>query len=183
MELAPQDGPITCIGCSAEPLPTDWIAAWGHYRGSLESVLYALKFGRHDFLAGPLSELLAARFSTLSDSDFDLVAPVPMHRSKLRERGYNQAELLARHFARRTHLAHDRNLLQKTRNNSTQSQLPRKERAANVRSVFTADPRVKGRSVLVIDDICTTGETLRACAVVLLKQGARRVAALTIARA
>ena len=81
-----------------DPLPVVWTEAWGHYRGALERVLHAFKYERHDFFAAPLAELIA---TTLRDRDFDAVVPVPMHRSKLRKRGYNQAELLARAVARR----------------------------------------------------------------------------------
>ena len=165
-------------------MPTLFLRSWGHYRGSLEQTLHAFKFQHHDFLDEPLAELLASMYVQLpSDEEFDVVIGVPMHRKKRRERGYNQADLLARHLARLTGLAYRRNLLDKVKNNETQSTLPKEARAANVRSVFEASPKVAGASVLLIDDVCTTGETLRACAQALLKKRARKVAALTVARA
>lgn len=174
------DGPIRCLECD-EGASALRIRSWGHYRAAMEPLLYAFKFGRQHFLDAPLATLLNE-----VDLDIDptsIVVPVPMHPSKLRARGYNQAELLARRFARSKGLSFRRDLLHKTRDNRTQSQLPKSERAANVRGAFAASERAHGHSILLIDDICTTGETLRACAAALRKAGAARVCALTVARA
>ena len=162
-----------------DPLPVDWTEAYGHYRGSLERLLHAFKFERHDFLDGALSELLEG---LLTDRDFDRIAAVPMHRSKLRTRGYNQAELLARALAKRTGIAYEE-LLVKKMERRQQSTLARSDRAANVRGVFHASERVAGQRILLVDDVSTTGETLRACAGVLRKAGAARVCAVVVAKA
>jgi ComF family protein len=169
-----------CIDCMSEPLPVAWCDAWGHYRGALESVLHAMKFERHDFFAEPLSGLLA---ETLRDADFDAIVPVPMHRSKLRRRGYNQAELLARELAKRVGVKCEPALLTRRAERATQSKLTRIERRVNVRGAFAANPRAKGRSILIVDDVCTTGETLRACAAVLANEEASRVCAIVVAKA
>jgi len=105
-----------------------------------------------------------------------------MHRAKERKRGYNQAELLARALSRRIGVPCDM-LLSRGRERATQSLLPKRDRAANVRGTFQASPRAKGRSILIVDDICTTGETLRACANALLREGASRVCAIAVAKA
>jgi len=162
-----------------DPLPVEWTEAWGHYRGALERVLHAFKFERHDFFAAPLAELVE---STLPDRDFDAVVPVPMHRSKLRRRGYNQAELLARAVARRIDAKCERALLTKRSETPAQSKLARAERAANVRHAFLASRRAEGRSILLVDDVTTTGETIRACANALLRAGAARVCAAVVAK-
>src|SRR5215212_852887 len=91
-------GDALCIECILDPLPVDWCDAWGEYRGTLERLLHALKFERHDFLDDAFAALLD---ETLRDREFDVIVPVPMHRAKERKRGYNQAELLARALARR----------------------------------------------------------------------------------
>jgi ComF family protein len=172
-----------CIACGDEPWPTEWTASWGNYRGGLERLLHAFKFERHDFLDEELGTLLAALYTRRGDLDFDCAVPIPMHPRKVRARGYNQAELLARRVSSATGLEFLPALLQKTSDNATQSLLPREERAKNVRRVFRAHPSVKDRAVLLVDDICTTGETIRAASGVLLAAGARRVAAITVARA
>jgi ComF family protein len=176
-------GSFVCGGCTQSPPAVDWADAWGHYRGGLETLLHAFKFQRHDFLGDRLAALLHERFASRGDGDFDAVVPVPMHRAKLRRRGYNQAELLARAFAAGSHLPFQPKLLRKTVERRSQSTLAREERAANVRGAFLAPPAADGRAVLLIDDIATTGQTLRACAAALRAAGARRVATLTVARA
>lgn len=172
-----------CIPCSTDPLPVEWSDAWGEYRGGLERVLHAFKFERHDFLDAPLAMLLEETVRRRDDSRFDVIVPVPMHRAKQRRRGYNQAELLGRALGRRLGIECDPRLLTKTTEKQTQSTLARAQRAANVRGVFTAAAAVRDRAVLVVDDICTTGETFRACADELLAQGATRVCALAVAKA
>jgi competence protein ComFC len=172
-----------CIDCQLDPLPVDWTAAWGHYRAGLERLLHAFKFERHDFLEDSLAMLLIEAIDIRGDREFDVVVPVPMHRSKERRRGYNQAELLARAVAQRLAVPCDPRLLTKTRERKTQSMLPRSERAANVRGAFRASTEAAAMSVLLVDDVCTTGETFRACAAELLHAGAKRVCAVAVAKA
>ena len=146
-------------------------------------ILHALKFERHDFLDDALASLLEETIRARGDLAFDALVPVPMGRTKERRRGYNQAELLGRALSRRVHIRCDMTLLTRRQERATQSTLPKRERAANVRGAFAASSRVKGKSILVVDDICTTGETLRACATALSRAGASRVCALTVAKA
>ncbi|HEX2062271.1 MAG TPA: phosphoribosyltransferase family protein [Thermoanaerobaculia bacterium] len=172
-----------CLACEEHPLPLGWCDAWGEYRGPLERVLQALKFERHDFLDDALSALLEETLRERGDLAFHAIAGVPMSRARERQRGYNQAELLARALARRIGVRCDMTLLQRSGERATQSTLPKRERAANVRGAFAASSRVKGTSILLVDDICTTGETLRACATALHAAGAARVCAVTVAKA
>jgi competence protein ComFC len=172
-----------CIACGVNPLPVVWSDSWGEYRGGMERVLHAFKFERHDFLADALARLLEEVVMRHAESSFDVVVPVPMHRTKERRRGYNQAELLAVSLARRLGVLCDRRLLTKTSERATQSTLARAARAANVRDVFAGHDRVRGLQVLLVDDISTTGETFRACAAELLRSGAASVAAVAVAKA
>ncbi len=172
------DGDL-CFDCMVDPLPLDWCEAWGRYSGTLERVLHALKFERHDFLAEPLAAVLQ---ETLRDAGFDAIVPVPMHWLRERRRGYNQAELLARALSRRIGVP-TQLLLRKRRGGVAQSSLARDARARNVRDAFKATPKAKGKRVLIVDDICTTGETLRACARALVREEAARVCAVAIAKA
>ncbi|HUR79916.1 MAG TPA: phosphoribosyltransferase family protein [Thermoanaerobaculia bacterium] len=161
----------------------DWTDAACEYRGSMERILHALKFERHDFLDDALASLLETTIRTRDGASFDAIVAVPMARAKERRRGYNQAELLARALAHRLGTGCDMTLLTRREERATQSMLPKRERAANVRGAFAASSRVKGKAILVVDDICTTGETLRACATALLAAGASRVCAVTVAKA
>lgn len=164
-------------------LPVGWTEAWGEYAGSLERLLHALKFERHDFLADSLATLAEETLRARGDLAFDAIVAVPMSAAKQRKRGYNQAELLARALASRVRVRCDMTLLRRRGERATQSTLPKRDRAANVRGAFAASSRVKGKSILVVDDICTTGETLRECASALLREGASRVCAVTVAKA
>jgi ComF family protein len=169
---------IRCIDCQLDPGNLVFCDAWGRYSGSLEKVLHAFKFERHDFLDDPLASLLQ---DLIGDSAFDAIVPVPMSRAKERKRGYNQAERIARALCRRTDMRCEL-LLSKSAERATQSRLPRAERARNVRGAFKASERANGKSILLVDDVCTTGETLRACADELLRAGAASVAAVTVAK-
>lgn len=167
----------------SEPLPVDWCEAWGEYRGPLEKILQALKFRHHDFLDGALAGLLEERLRDRDDLAFHAIVAVPMHRSRERRRGYNQAELLARALADRVGIPFDGRLLVRRHAGERQSTLPRAARAANVRRAFVAAPAVASKSILLVDDICTTAETFRACATALRKAGAARVCAVAVAKA
>jgi ComF family protein len=113
----------------------------------------------------------------------DIVTEVPLHSRRLKQRGYNQSELLARELAKRTGIAHSRSLKKdhqtRTQVDSGNSRLRRK----NVEQAFSCtDHRVRGRRVLLVDDVATTGATLDACAGALKAAGAVRVRGLTLAR-
>jgi ComF family protein len=169
---------LRCIECQLDPGNLAFCDAWGRYSGSLEKVLHAFKFERHDFLNDPLASLLE---ELIGDMTFDALVPVPMSRAKERKRGYNQAERLARALSQRTNIRCEL-LLSKRAERATQSRLPRAERAKNVRGAFKASERANGKAILLVDDICTTGETLRVSADELLRAGAARVAAVTVAK-
>ncbi len=170
-----------CIPCLADPLPVDWCEAWGDYRDGLARLLQVLKFERHDFLDDALAGLLDER---LRDREFDAITAVPMQRKNERRRGYNQAELLARALSRRTGIACDMTLLARRGTRAPQSTLARRaERARNAKGAFGATPGARGKRILIVDDICTTGATMRACADALVEAGAARVCAVTVARA
>jgi ComF family protein len=172
----------TCLDCLTEPPAASWIDSWGRYESGLTKVLHAFKFRGHSFLSDPLSDLLLEVLNARRDVDFDAIVPVPMHRTKERKRGFNQAELLARGLSRRCGIELGDGVVAKTEERRVQSELKKAERRANVKGTFRADDRARGLSVLLVDDICTTGETLSACAAALRAAGARDVAAVTVAR-
>jgi ComF family protein len=116
--------------------------------------------------------------------DADLLVAVPLAASRQRQRGYNQVELIALALSKTIELPYDPHALQRIRDTSSQVGLDPAERWGNVSGAFSAHPGiVRGRSVLLLDDLVTTGATLAACASALLSGGARRVFGLTVARA
>jgi ComF family protein len=154
--------------------------AIGEYDGPLRAILHALKYGKRQSLARPMARLMVAAASAGDLLDgVDLVVPVPLHRRRRRARGFNQAEELARHLGLQW-----KDVLRRTRATPSQTDLPAAQRQANVRDAFALRRRhdVDGLTVLLVDDVSTTGATLDACASVLQRAGAREVRALTAAR-
>ena len=113
----------------------------------------------------------------------DALVPVPLHPRRLRERGYNQAELLAQQMGRRLGVPVAARSLVRVRNTPAQARSENREtRRANVAAAFRAKDAFDGRRVLLVDDVCTTGATLEACAAALREAGAQEVWGVTLAR-
>jgi ComF family protein len=168
-----------CPRCRRKPPLVTLARAVGPYEGSLRAIVHALKYGARSTLARPLAARLRASGEDVL-AGADMVVPVPLHRSRRRQRGFNQAAELARHLGVPMEEA-----LRRTRRTASQADLPASRRHANVRGAFTLAPDapVSGSIVVLVDDVSTTGATLDACAGVLLTAGARDVRALIVARA
>ena len=170
-----------CVRCRRTRPIVASARAIGSYESSLRAIVHAFKYsGRHT-----LARLLAARMRDAGREILeraDVVVPVPLHRSRERSRGFNQARELARHLG--LPLA---DCLRRVRRTAAQADLPASRRHANVRGAFVLDQRwrneLKGLTVVLVDDVSTTGATLNACAAALVGGGAREVRALTAARA
>lgn len=148
------------------------------YRGGFRRTLHAFKFEGEKALGKPIGLMMAAALP--QPLRFDLVTFIPMTPQKQADRGYNQSELLARAVAeKRGFLCLP--LLKKVRSTATQHDLTREERLTNPVGAYQADARVKGRTVLLVDDIVTTGSTLCECAAELYRMGAKSVVGLCAA--
>jgi ComF family protein len=169
----------TCARCRRKPPLVTMARAAGAYEGSLRAIVQALKYGGRSTLARPLAAMLRSCGEEVL-AGADLVVPVPLHRSRQRQRGFNQAAELARRLD--VPMEH---ALRRIRRTPSQADLPAARRHANVRGAFAiARGRpISERVVVLIDDVSTTGATLNACAAVLLGAGAREVRALIVARA
>lgn len=183
---------LFCPGCvpalPKEPLSREFplsgggslaVAACFPYEKGFRRTLHRLKFQEERALARPLGTLMAEAASSLGE-DFDGVTWVPMSPQKLRRRGYNQSELLAKAVAKELGLP-AWNLLEQVRETDTQHSLTRAQRADNVRGAYRAKGATLGKRVLLVDDIVTTGATLRACAQGLYGAGAQKVCAVCAA--
>ncbi len=127
---------------------------------------------------------MMSRFWQKTPLPADVLVPVPLHPHRQRERGYNQAALLAQAFGKTVGIPVLTDVLFRCRNTVSQTTLNAQERRANVADAFTCVPgSVQGKQVLLIDDVCTTGATLEACSIALRTGGAISVWALTLARA
>ena len=167
-----------CPRCQRQPSAISRLRAIGDYDGTLRAIIHALKYDRRQSLARPLAGLMRRACGDIL-TGVDLVVPVPLHRSRLRSRGFNQAALIARALSLPWQQA-----LRRTRATPSQTDLPAEQRHANVRDAFTLSrrARVAGLVVTLVDDVSTTGATLEACARVLRDAGAREVRAVTAAR-
>jgi ComF family protein len=173
-----------CRECAGGHFHVSAIRSAGVYADPLSQAIHRFKYEGRRELHEPLGLLLAGYWLGRSVT-VDLVAPVPLHENRLRERGFNQSELLAMVLCRQARLS----LLQpgvlcRQRDTQQQMLLGPAERRANVQDAFAwAGPALAGCKVLLIDDVATTGSTLEACAEALLAAGAGKVWALTAARA
>jgi len=159
----------------------EWCAA---FNGPARASVHALKYDGERRLVKPLSELMAARWRAASVSG-DILVPVPVHAAKRRQRGFDQAELLARAVGAELGMPM-LYALQRAAKTSAQHSLGRTERASNVAAAFGVVPRyaseVRGSWIVLVDDVVTTGATLAGCARALYEAGAFAVSALTLAR-
>ena len=157
--------------------------AFGFYGGALATAIRRLKYEDRPYLARPLGELLrgACRAAGIAAK---LVLPVPLHPRRLVERGYNQAALLAAHVARELGAPLDTSALVRNVDTLAQAKLSGAERQTNLAAAMAVTSRVVARAqtVVLVDDVATTGATLGACRDVLLAAGARRVIGVVLAR-
>ncbi|BDC50919.1 competence protein ComF [Bryobacterales bacterium F-183] len=172
-----------CPACHAEPEGLDYAWSYGSYDGTLRRLIHVYKYERVDTLAGPLARLLIDALPR--DEQFDLIAPMPLHWRKQWDRGFNQADLLAREVADWTGIPYEGRLLRRVKASPAQAGLSFAARQSNVKGVFRVRRNsVPGKHVLLIDDVLTTGATAASAARLLRRTGgASRVSILTLARA
>jgi ComF family protein len=168
-----------------QPDPLTMLRAAALHTHPLRAGIRALKYENHPELAPYLARYLTAVYQqppwTKLPSAVDAVVPVPLHPQRRADRGYNQSELLAHAFGAQVGLPVAPAWLQRIRETRQQVGLGPAARHANVVDAFWADPAVAGRVLLLVDDVCTTGATLRACAAAAHAAGAAQVYALTLA--
>lgn len=178
-----------CVPCREMPPQFDRAVSFAEYEGGLRGLIHLLKYEGVRPAAPVLGEMLAETISLLLPSCGDslpLVVPVPLHSGKRRERGFNQAEFIARaampRLSPRLEIASD--ILVRRRPTQSQVGLTRQQRMENMRGAFHVvdAKRVCGRHIIVVDDVMTTGTTLSECARTLKRAGAERVWAATVAR-
>ncbi len=171
-----------CQSCLMQPPPFSRVVAAGVYDGALRSAIHRFKFQGAVGLDRPLGHLLAHQLDQRG-AGYDLIAPVPLHPSRLRQRTYNQSLLLGRELSRLTSLPVRADLLQRVRPTLPQQGLSAEDRRRNLRGAFTVSKPLRGERVLLVDDVFTTGATARECCARLLAAGAGEVSVAVLARA
>ncbi|MCA9877518.1 MAG: ComF family protein [Thermomicrobiales bacterium] len=180
---APCGVPVARGACQCHELPAsiERVRSVGAYDGWLRGAVVQMKYHGEWARAGHLAPLLAQAAADMLP--VDVLVPVPLHPARQKQRGFNQTEKLAAALAGETGLPVKR-VLERTRRTAPQVGLDAAGRAANVRGAFgmVAGASVAGQTVLLVDDVITTGSTLGACAEVLVVAGATTVCVVTVAR-
>ncbi len=175
-----------CINCRNTPLRFNKAVAAAHHAGSARDMVLALKFARQKHNVYPLSKLLTARLEgTALPEQAQLILPVPLHRKRQRSRGFNQSALLAREVGERLGLPVLTDGLRRVVNTPPQTgEMSLASRRANVKGAFRvkAPRKFTGKSVLLVDDVLTTGATTSECAGTLKRAGAKKVFVATVTR-
>jgi ComF family protein len=160
--------------------------ALGAYEGSLQEAIHRWKYEGKTHLSFFFAEWMAEGLNRYWEPDsLDLLIPVPLHTHRLRERGFNQALLLVKELSRRTGISYRKTILQKKKPTIPQVNLSGTEREKGLREAFhvVGKEELEGKSVLLVDDVYTTGATVNECSKVLLRGGAKRVDVLSLAHA
>src|SRR5437867_9249565 len=177
---------FTCANCAHRTLHFEAAVAAYRGRGVVRHIIHEFKYGRQIHLRHLIARWLRAALDDerLRNSHFDVIVPVPLHATRQRERGFNQASLLATLLSAQTSIP-AKPVLERIRYTTTQTALDRSERMENLHNAFRLrkNADVRGLRVLLIDDVLTTGSTLSECARVLKRAGAISVHAATAARA
>lgn len=181
-EPLPHPGEIICARCRSQQVAFTAIRSWAIFSEPLQTAIHKLKYrqdrGLGIVLAQPLIDLLRKYHWKI-----DLIIPVPLDTVRRKERGYNQAALLARPISWQTGIPYSIQTLFRERITKQQVGLSLSERAENMAGAFRADRLwAAGKKILVIDDVITTGSTINACAGALIKAGASQVYGMTLAR-
>lgn len=175
---APTPGGSTCGRCLQHPRSFDHTVAAFAYAFPVDKLIQAVKFSERLTLSDRLAAALAQRITRLPEG----IVAMPLHPLRLRERGFNQSLLLARHLAKKLGIPLLRDACHRTRNTLPQSTLPWQERDENMRKAFTCDSDLRGQHIAIVDDVMTTGASIDALAHTLRQAGAARIDAWVVAR-
>ncbi len=157
--------------------------SWAVFDSPIQNGLHSIKYRRNIGLGEALAIQMVDFVRSLG-WPIEIMMPVPLGKNRLKERGYNQVGLVARPLAYRLGLKYEPDALWKMRETRSQVGLTESQRRENVHAAYQADPRiVKQKSILIMDDVATTGSTIAACTHALLLAGAKEIYVLTIARA
>jgi len=174
-----------CKECQSRPMYFREARAVALYKGVMRECIHLFKYEKKEALSKPLGELMIESMNDYwGGKSFDLIISVPLHPARKRERGFNQAELLARAIKEHLALPLDIHSLRRIKPTTSQTTLNRRERLQNVKGAFQAKDKSAffKKKILLIDDLFTTGATIDECSRIMIEAGAQEVYALTLAR-
>jgi ComF family protein len=179
----PQSEDAICKSCIDSPPAYQMLRSSTEFGGPLREAMHRLKYKQDLGLGESLSKHLIELYNHLK-WETDYVVPVPLSEQRMRERGYNQAGLLARPLAYAIQTPYRPDILERSRETRSQVGLSARERQQNVADAFTSSPeQVRGKVILVVDDVTTTGSTINSCAQAFCRAGVSAVFGITLARA
>ena len=174
-----------CNKCKQKRYYFDRAYAVCSYEGKIKELIHQFKYKGKDYLGAILGELMVESISqyAIPIEIFDWVIPVPLHTRKMREREFNQSSILAEYLSNKLNLPFLKKGLLRIKDTEAQAQLPRDKRIRNVINCFKANPQAdfKGKNVLLVDDLLTTGATCSEAAIILKNAGCDKVFVLTLA--
>lgn len=176
----------TCGACTGSSLPFASARAAAEFDGPVQDLIHRLKYGKKVHLSRPVGRLTAHYLQPpAADKEIDFLVPVPLHPKRLRERGFNQALLLAGVLSKFWEIPVSRCNLQRIRWTEPQTRLSMEDRVRNVRGAFAVhQPQLfRDRKMILVDDVYTTGSTVIECARALKRAGAGEILVVTVARA
>ncbi len=176
----------TCEACASNPPRYGKLRTIALYEAALQQAIHLFKFEKRRRLAKPLTQLILAHIpNDCSIGDYDFILPIPIHKKRLRERGFNQATLLAKGIAKATGVPIATDVLFRHRYTAPQSSLDREARQTNIVDAFQlrAEESIRGKHLLLIDDVFTTGATIREAVKALWHADPAEIDVLTLARA
>ena len=171
-----------CLSCFYSPPPFTVARAPFLYESPIPELVYAIKFDNAKYLIKPLANFMLMEYEK-NNFDADIILPIPLSEKRFKERTYNQAELLAKELSSSLNLAIDTTSIKRTKNTSRQAKLSWRERQKNVVGAFEIQNKkaLKGKVVLVVDDVMTTGATIKSFCHEVQKARPKRILVLTLA--
>ena len=172
----------TCIDCNTTEYNFSKARSLFMAKGLPQEVIHRFKYNQHEFYEPLFKEWLAHSLELDLNQHPKAIIPIPLHRVKKRERGFNQVETIARILSSHMNIRIEENLLRRVKMTDSQTHLSRSKRISNVKNAFICTREILKGCYLLVDDVMTTGSTANACAKVLLDNGASSIEVLTITR-
>lgn len=170
----------TCMMCKTRQPYFSKLTSVYSYEGLVRGCILRLKFHKRTDLAPTIGKLMADKLNNHTDAD--VIVPVPISKQRLRERGYNQCELFSKELSRRLEIPMYRHALTKIKDTEAQSSMKFSQREENIKGVYNVESNdIKGKRILLADDVTTSRSTLNECAKMLTKAGAASVECITFA--
>ena len=177
---------LTCAHCLSYPPSYDQHRSPSCYDDASKPLILKFKHSDQHHLTKSFQPWLCNSLLEFSQTDFDIIIPVPLHYKRLLKRRYNQAALLAKTVSKANGIAWSASILKRVKNTETQGRKNARARLSNVKGAFVVKDKyldqIKNKHILLIDDVYTTGATVNSCAKAMNKAGAARVSVLTVAR-